>query len=570
MGFKERISLIVDVDSKAGVSGLKSFGKSVREADGAVGKFKAGAGAAMDSVKANAGALAMAGGAALVAFGVKALGAFTDTAMGARDLSAATGLAVEDASRFIAVADDLGLSASDLTAGLGMVSKTLDDTKWDKYGIATRDASGQARDMNDILLDTFDVLSKETNLTERARLGKELLGKGYASLAPLIGKSRAEYEKMLGAVEDGQVITQKEAEKAQRMAAAQDALQDALNEVTLAVGSYVAELAPTIELMSAAVSEVTDLTDELGPLKTAFDAVLSPIGMATSLYGELTESQSITDKSLEELNKTLDEGNASAETRASALQSWHEANDKTTGSSNLLADAVDDVEAAADAAATKAQELADALDAQRDAALTAASSMWDVEEATLNANAKYDDYKASLVDGNTTLAELRQAQIDQVQGLTELAAKQVEAQGIDANSEAGTRAQITALQDMQSEYPLLRGEIQRYIDKLNAIPRNVKTTVGVSVPGSTASVGNVAWEAAGAIHRSPAIVGVGDAPGGEAVLNKPQVQDLVDWAGLQGGSGGGSTVVNVYPRVMPTAAELQALVVDYKRRNGGL
>jgi hypothetical protein len=102
VSFKERISLIIDADARGAKKGLQGFGASIREADGFTAKFKAGATSAMDSVKANAGALALAGGAALVAFGVKALGAFTDVATGARDFGAATGMAVEDASRWIA------------------------------------------------------------------------------------------------------------------------------------------------------------------------------------------------------------------------------------------------------------------------------------------------------------------------------------------------------------------------------------------------------------------------------------------------------------------------------------
>ena len=161
------------------------------------------------------GAAAMAGGAALVAFGAKAVGAFTDTAKSAIDMGAATGLAVEDASRWIAVGDDMGVSAEQLTSAFGKVGKSLDTGKWDEYGIAARDAAGEARSTNDILLDTFDMLSKVGNETERTRIGTELFGRGYASLAPLIGKSRKEMEGYLGSVEKGQVITAKEAKKAE-------------------------------------------------------------------------------------------------------------------------------------------------------------------------------------------------------------------------------------------------------------------------------------------------------------------------------------------------------------------
>jgi hypothetical protein len=199
MAIRERLVYAIDVVTDGANKGLASFRQSVGQAEGATGKFKAGANSAMASVGANAGMLAVAGGAALVGFGVKAVGAFTDTAKAAIDLSTSTGLAVEDASRWIAVGDDFGVTAEALATGLGKVAKTLDDEKWSKYGIATRDAEGQARDVNDILLDTFDVLSKVQNQTERARIGQELFGKGYQRLTPLLGQTREEYEKMLAA-----------------------------------------------------------------------------------------------------------------------------------------------------------------------------------------------------------------------------------------------------------------------------------------------------------------------------------------------------------------------------------
>lgn len=477
MGFKERISILLDVDGKAGQSGFKSFGGSIRDADGTMNKFKAGASSAMDSVKANAGAFALAGGAALVAFGVKALGAFTDMAMGARDLGAATGLAVEDASRWIAIADDMGLTAGDLTAGLGAITKTLDADKWEKYGIATRDAGGNARDANAILLDTFDLLSKETNLTERARLGKELLGKGYASLAPMIGKSRAEYEKMLGAVEDGQVITQKELEKAQRMAQAQDSLSDALNEVTLAVGQYVAEMAPTIEAMSSAVTTAIEWKEALGPIPQAINAIINPVGGLIDGYGMLSDEIDTNSMSLEELTKLMADNNITGKDAAGVLEGWHKANGTVTESTDTLADAVEAAAVAAEDAAAKEKALADALLKLRDDALNAASSMWDVEEATLAADGKYAEYVASLTDGKTTMAEYRQSQIDQVQSLTDLAVKEAEAKGAVAGSREGVRLQIAALEDMRAKYPLLSADIDAYILKLKAIPTSVHTSI---------------------------------------------------------------------------------------------
>ena len=78
---QKKIDVIIDVVVDRANQSLGSFKRSIQDADGAAGKFKAGVGGAFDAIKANAGNLAMVGGAALIAFGTKAVGAFQDTAL---------------------------------------------------------------------------------------------------------------------------------------------------------------------------------------------------------------------------------------------------------------------------------------------------------------------------------------------------------------------------------------------------------------------------------------------------------------------------------------------------------
>lgn len=69
MSFKERISVLVDVDTKGASGGLKTFSSSIKEADGFTNKFKAGASSAFGKVSGAAKGLALAAGASLIAFG---------------------------------------------------------------------------------------------------------------------------------------------------------------------------------------------------------------------------------------------------------------------------------------------------------------------------------------------------------------------------------------------------------------------------------------------------------------------------------------------------------------------
>jgi hypothetical protein len=72
------ITEFADQGLKSAQGAFQNFRTEVANAEGAMGKFKAGTGAAFDAVKANAGAFAIAGGAAFAAFGAKAISAASD------------------------------------------------------------------------------------------------------------------------------------------------------------------------------------------------------------------------------------------------------------------------------------------------------------------------------------------------------------------------------------------------------------------------------------------------------------------------------------------------------------
>jgi hypothetical protein len=280
----DRISIIIDVATTKAVSGLKDFRSAVGEAEGVTGKFKAGIG----SLKSSFSGLIPSGAglaAAITSVGVGAIKSadqISELAKRSIDLGKATGLSTEEASKWIAVADDFGMSADDLQAGLSRIAKTITSHKWGDYGIATRDASGNAKSANEIFLQTLDVLGKIPNDIERARVGNELLGKGYSALSPLIGSTRAEYEQMLGAVSAGQTLTAGEAQRAEKWRLAQDALSDATADLGLAFGNLVVAAAPALDVIAKIIGKVADLVDIAGegdiskPLagfaKTAADA----------------------------------------------------------------------------------------------------------------------------------------------------------------------------------------------------------------------------------------------------------------------------------------------------------
>lgn len=270
-GYFDRINVVIDVVTKSATQALGDFRKSVSEAEGFTGKLKAGLGqlksngpAFAASVGAIAGAVTGLAGAALAA-GDK----FVSLARESRNLGTATGLTTEEASRLIEVFGDLGGDASQLQGTLGKIPKTLDSGKWEEYGIATRDAGGKLRSTNEILLDGIDYLGKIKDPTARAQVGIDLFGKSWGNLAPLIGKTRTELDGMLESVSSSKVITEEETARAENLAAAQDSLADAFEDVTLTVGQLVARLSPLLKGIATTVEQIIDAADALGLMDEA-------------------------------------------------------------------------------------------------------------------------------------------------------------------------------------------------------------------------------------------------------------------------------------------------------------
>ena len=513
MAFSEKIRILFDVDAANANKTLKGLRADVSAADGAFGKAKAGAAGLSGVIKENMGTAAIAAGTALVAFGFKAVGVFVDTATAARELGDAVGLSTEDASRWIAVADDMEVNADQLTAGLGKIAKTLDDSKWEKYGISTRDAGGNARKTNDILLDTFDSLGKITNETERAKAGNELFGKGYANLAPLIGKSRAEYEKMLNAVEGGQVITERESEKAERMRLAQDALSDALQEVTLATGEFVANMAPLIEVMAKAASVIIAVQDKSEDLaRTLFGLNDGPLAGAAIGFGAATRAAKEMSNAADNLTGPLAAANnylAVLKTRAT------------------------DAGVATDTAAEATRKL--------DEAYRIFTDSLDQEDAFANFEVAMYNYRATIEHSDQTTRDYKRSIGETILALD----------GIPEETKASLLAQL----DTGSI-----AVVENYLSKLR---------IGVSVPVRFTPTGDSAsrdgsgriFGATGGIVTRPTVATLGEA-GPEAVIPLNRTPGS---SPLPGGLGG---TTNVYITTGADPRQVVEVIKQYQRRGG--
>lgn len=238
--------------AQAGFNNLKS---KISEADGAMGKMKAGFGAAGDYIKANAASIATAAGGAIATFAIKAIGDFQDLALEVDKFSNVTAIAAEESSRWIEVAGDLGIEASAVEGAINKMNKSLSSSRdeYDKLGIEIARTKDGTIDANETFIRTVDAIGKIKDPAARAAAATKLLGKSWTEVSELVEMGAGSLRSALESVSGAKLIDEAEIQRAKDFRAAQDALKDAFESVAIAVGQ---ELVPMI----------TDLLESLAPL----------------------------------------------------------------------------------------------------------------------------------------------------------------------------------------------------------------------------------------------------------------------------------------------------------------
>lgn len=278
MALEERIRLVIETVTDRANTGLSSFRTAVGEADGVMGKFKAGAGAAMESVKANAGALAMAGGAALVAFGVKAVSAFQETALAAGAFSEAAGVSVENASRLREVSDDLGISADTTEGAIRKMNMAIANGK-----APTKEFADQIVYAKDGSVDSYEsfinlatAIGKIKDPTERAKAAQETFGKSYGDIAEMMSMSAEDLRAKLNSVSEAKVISSKELDQARNYRDSMANLKDILEDFEVTIGSAVV---PALTDLADALVSLNDLLGPLGSIQDFISAAYDTTGL---------------------------------------------------------------------------------------------------------------------------------------------------------------------------------------------------------------------------------------------------------------------------------------------------
>ena len=244
---------------RAAKKAFENFQSAVGDAQGGLGKFKAGSSAIFDAVKANAGAMALGGGAAIAAFALKGVADFQNLALAADEFEGKTGLTVEQASRWKEVAGDINIEQGALETTLGKMNRTIGDNPdlFRDLGIDLEYAKDGSLDVNATFLNTIQHLKDIKDPAERAKEGVKLLGKNWQATANLIQLGAGPLEKALADVSDQQVIDESEVAKAKEFRDRMDELKDSVGKVALELGETL------IPVLAEAAGFIADVMEPL-------------------------------------------------------------------------------------------------------------------------------------------------------------------------------------------------------------------------------------------------------------------------------------------------------------------
>lgn len=242
-------------------------------------------------------------GAALSVAGLVAAGrAALDTADELSKLSQKTGLSVESLSLLKPIAEQSGVSLEGLTKGLAKLATSMYDaaggTKepleaFERLGVSFRDAAGQLRPTEDVLLELADAFASMPDGAEKSALAMKLFGKSGVELIPFLNQGRAGIEALKAKFKElGLEISGDTARAAEQFNDTLDTVKQALSGIAMKIAeAALPALQSFADALVALASHGEEILAVLRVLGEAVVAVLAVKGVAA--VAKLLESVSL-------------------------------------------------------------------------------------------------------------------------------------------------------------------------------------------------------------------------------------------------------------------------------------
>ena len=205
------------------------------------------------------------------------------------DLAKAAGLTTTQFQEWRGVAMQLGIATKTIDQGMGEFAENVrqaaagmdrEERVFKKLGVSLKDADGNARSMNDVLLDTIDRLRDVHNPLQRGAALALLFGETVGpEMAKLVDAGKTEIENLREAVHDlGLVMSEQEIQKADETAKKLEQVSTVLSHEF--AGTVVANADSIVKLAQALAAVTSAVVQFLG----------SNPGLAVTLLGALAGS----------------------------------------------------------------------------------------------------------------------------------------------------------------------------------------------------------------------------------------------------------------------------------------
>ena len=263
--------LITAIDqTKAALASVKANLEGLSSAASKVNGVLAGLGAAL-----SLGALVAAGKAAL------------DTADNLSKLSQKTGISVESLSLLKPIAEQSGISLEGLAKGMQKLATAMVEAAggskeqveaFSRLGVSVKDAAGQLRPTEEVLLDLADAFAAMPDGAEKSALAVKLFGKSGVELIPFLNQGRAGIEQLKQKFKElGLEISGDTAKAAEKFNDTLDTVKQALSGIAMKVAEAalpaLQKLADALVALASHGEEIMAVLRVLGEIIVAVLAV---------------------------------------------------------------------------------------------------------------------------------------------------------------------------------------------------------------------------------------------------------------------------------------------------------
>ncbi len=271
-GLRERIELLIDVQTSKASQAVRGLKKDLGDADGAFEKTRTVAGTLWDGLKTHAVAGLTAAGAAIIGFTGKAISEFQKVALGAGKLSSALGVTAEEASRLQEVASDLGIPVSALESTIGRMNRTAANTPdvFDAIGASiVRNRDGTIN-VTETFLSVIQALDRIPDASRRAQAAQEIFGRSWQDISELVEMGAAGVREAMASVEDQKVMDEGNIRDARRFRDAIDELKGHLEAFTIWLGE---EAVPFLLAFGKGLGFIAEGARRLGAIVNPVDDI---------------------------------------------------------------------------------------------------------------------------------------------------------------------------------------------------------------------------------------------------------------------------------------------------------